>query len=328
MKAVRILHKILAFLIIPVLGYLLGATIFNYFWNKVETEDLSDASHIIVATSCDRHGPVTLRGFGWVYECRATVTNKANGNVVTTTARGFLRPELIGKQVAGEGFNPGDLYPVRPYAGRGMVLLLPFGVLWFYVYIVVAWRLLPERRKFRRRPVRYQRPENMSPSSRTVRVFGGHRRTWLFCVFVVGCLWVLVSYTFEDEAITSGVRTASWTVIALVIIVVAWRAFREPMIAISPEGIGVAWNEPRLGRDPGGLPDASPRPDHPASQRQGRADRQIRYRAGDPHPPGHGAVQPGDIRPRDRWRTNVNMIVGSTSTAALAEVLRIRLWHG
>jgi hypothetical protein len=245
MKAVRILHRIFAFLVIPVLGYLLGATIFNYFSDKVETEDLSDASHIIVATSCDRHGPVTLRGFGWVYECRASVTNKVNGNVVTATARGFLRPELIGKQVAGEGFNRGDLYPVRPYAGWGMVLLLPFGVLWFYVYIAVAWPLLPERRKPRRRPVRYQRPENMPAPSRTVRVFGGHRRTWLFYVFVAGCLWVLVSYTFEDDAIASGVRTASWTVIALVIIAVAWRAFREPMVAISPEGM--EWRGTSLG---------------------------------------------------------------------------------
>ncbi|HUR02118.1 MAG TPA: DUF6346 domain-containing protein [Nonomuraea sp.] len=239
MKAVRILHRIFAFLVIPVLGYLLGATIFNYFSDKVETEDLSDASHIIVATSCDRHGPVTLRGFGYVYECRATVTNKVNGNVVTTTARGFLRPDLIGKQVAGEGFNRGDLYPVRPYAGWGMVLLLPFGILWFYVYIAVAWRLLPERRKSRRRPVRYQRPDNPTEPDRTVRVFAGRRRVWLFFVFLLGCVGVFVynSSAFQDDAVATGVAIGSWAVVVLVIANVAWRLVRGPMIAISPEGL-------------------------------------------------------------------------------------------
>jgi hypothetical protein len=239
MKAVRILHRIFAFLVIPVLGYLLGATIFNYFSDKVETEDLSDASHIIVATSCDRHGPVTLRGFGWVYECQATVTNKVNGNVVTTTARGFLRPELIGKQVAGEGFNRGDLYPVRPYAGWGMVLLLPFGVLWFYVYIAVAWPLLPERRKSRRKPVRYQRPDKPTEPDRTVRVFAGRRRVWLFFVFLLGCAGVFAynSSAFQDDTIATGVALVSWAVVILVTANVAWRLVRGPMIAISPEGL-------------------------------------------------------------------------------------------
>lgn len=239
MKAVRVLHRIFAFLVIPVLGYLLGATIFNYFSDKVETEDLSEASHIIVATSCDRHGPVTLRGFGYVYECRATVKNKVNGNVVTTTARGFLRPELIGKQVAGEGFNRGDLYPERPYAGWGVVLLLPFGVLWFYVYIAVAWRLLPERRKSRRKPVRYQRPDSPMEPDRTVRVFAGHRRMWLFCIFLVGCVGAFryTSSAFQDDAVATGAAIASWTVVVLATANVVWRLVRGPMIAISPEGL-------------------------------------------------------------------------------------------
>ncbi len=240
MKAVRVLHRIFAFLIVPVLGYLLGATIFNYFSDKVETKDLSDASHIIVATSCDRHGPVTLRGFGFVYECSATVTNKVNGNVVTTTARGFLRPDLIGKQVAGEGFNRGDLYPVRPYAGWGMVLLLPFGILWFYVYITVAWPLLPERRKPRPRPVRYQRPENMTKPSRTVRVFTQYPRGWLMFFFLLlGCIGVFVctSSAFQGDTVTTGMKIASWTVVALVLTDFGFRLFRTPMIAISPDGL-------------------------------------------------------------------------------------------
>ncbi|MFD4676489.1 DUF6346 domain-containing protein [Lentzea sp. NPDC058450] len=225
MTVVRVLHRFSAFLLVPVLGYLLGATIFNHFWNKVET-DLHGADLVITATSCERSGPLTLRGFGYVYDCRAKVENKTNGNVTTATTRGFLTPELIGTEVAGSGFRRGELYPERPYAGWGMALLLPFGVLWFYVYIRIAWPLLPERRKARRKPVRYQRPDSAAEPDRTVRVFGGHRRVWLFVVFLLGCAGVFI-------------HPASWAVVGLVLLAVAWQALRGPMIAVSPDGL--AW---------------------------------------------------------------------------------------
>ncbi|WP_460675409.1 hypothetical protein [Lentzea nigeriaca] len=120
-----------------------------------------------------------------------------------------------------------------------MVLLLPFGVLWFYVYIAVAWRLLPERRKSRRKPVRYQRPDNPTEPDRTVRVFGGHQRVWLFFIFLLGCIgaFVYTSSAFQDEAVATGAAVVSWTVVALVIANVGWRLVRGPMIAISPEGL-------------------------------------------------------------------------------------------
>ncbi|MGI5503008.1 DUF6346 domain-containing protein [Lentzea sp. CA-135723] len=225
MMVVRVLHRFFAFLVVPVLGYLLGATIFNHFWDKVET-DLRDAELVITATSCERGRPVTLRGFGYVYECRAKVENKTNGNVTTATTRGFLTPELIGTEVAGSGFRRGELYPERPYAGWGMVLLLPFGVLWFYVYIRIAWPLLPERRKTRRKPVRYQRPGSSAEPDRTVRVLGGHRRVWLFAVFVLGCAGAFI-------------HPVSWALAGLVLPAVVWQALRGPMIAVSPDGL--AW---------------------------------------------------------------------------------------
>ncbi|TWP52542.1 hypothetical protein FKR81_09475 [Lentzea tibetensis] len=137
-----VLHRFFAFLIIPALGYLIGATIFIHFWDIAETDDLSEASHVITAQSCVRHGPVALRGFGYWYDCRATVKNKVNGNVVTATARGFLKPELIGKDVAGTGFRRGALAPERPYQGLGGFLTLVFACLWIYVMARVANPLL------------------------------------------------------------------------------------------------------------------------------------------------------------------------------------------
>ncbi|KJK45181.1 hypothetical protein UK23_27030 [Lentzea aerocolonigenes] len=166
---------------------------------------------------------------------------------MTATTRGFLNPELIGKQVAGTGFRRGDLYPERPYAGWGVILLLPFGVLWFYLYIAVAWRLLPERRKSRRKPVRYQRPDNPTEPDRTVRVFGGHRRVWLCFIFLLGCVGTFVysSSAFQDDTLATGAAIASWAVVALVLASVVWRAARGPMIAISPEGL--EWRGAKLG---------------------------------------------------------------------------------
>ena len=118
-------------------------------------------------------------------------------------------------------------------------LLLPFGVLWFYVYIAVAWRLLPERRKSRRKPVRYQRPDTPTEPDRTVRVFGGHRRVWLFFIFLLGCVGIFLytSSAFQDDNVATGAAIASWAMVVLVIANVAWRLVRGPMIAISPEGL-------------------------------------------------------------------------------------------
>jgi hypothetical protein len=242
----RVLHKLFAFLITPVLGYLIGATIFNHFWDKPET-DLSGASHIITARSCERHGPVALRGFGYWYECRATVENKMNGNVVTATARGFLNPDLIGKPVAGDGFRRGELFPERPYAGWGMVLLLPFGVLWLYVYIRVAWPLLPERRKSRRRPVGYQRPDLAAASSRAVQVPAGRPRVWLFFVFLLGGFGAIrfTSSAFQGDAVDTAVTVVSWAVLVLVVGTVGWRLLLGAAITISPDGLG--WHRKNLG---------------------------------------------------------------------------------
>lgn len=246
MRIVRVLHRFFAYLIIPALGYMIGATIFIHFWDIAETDDLSGASHVITARSCVRHGPVTLRGFGYWYECQATVKNKVNGNIVTATARGFLKPELIGKDVAGTGFRRDELFAERPYAGWGMVLLLPFGLLWFYVYIGVAWPLMPERRKSRRKPVRYQRPEVPAEASREVSVFRGRLYGgWLFVGLVVGGVGAFrfTSSAFQGDAVATTATVVSCAALLATGIGVRHRWF-TPAVIISPEGF--AWGRTKF----------------------------------------------------------------------------------
>ena len=77
----------------------------------------------------------------------------------------------------------------------------------------------------------------------------GTDAVWLFFVFLLGCVGVFVytSSAFQDDNVATGMRIASWAVVVLVIANFAWRLVRGPMIAISPEGLGVAWSAPQLG---------------------------------------------------------------------------------
>jgi hypothetical protein len=61
---VKALRRILALLVLPLLGYLICATVFNHFYDKVEPGDVKNAPYVAVAKSCERHGPVAWRGFG------------------------------------------------------------------------------------------------------------------------------------------------------------------------------------------------------------------------------------------------------------------------
>ncbi|SMD25328.1 DUF6346 domain-containing protein [Lentzea albidocapillata] len=138
-----VLHRVFAFLIMPVLGYLLGATIFTHFWDKVE---IADADLAVTALSCKEYGPVTWRGFGFVSECRARVENKVSGGATLTTVRGFLAPHLVGEQVVVREFRRGEVTPERPSAGWGIAVVVLFGVVWLYLSAWVAQPLLPDRR--------------------------------------------------------------------------------------------------------------------------------------------------------------------------------------
>lgn len=113
----NLLRRVLVALIIPLLGYLLRATIFNHFWNEVEPGDLANADPVAVAKSCERRGPVTWRGFGFHYECQAEVRFRSSGETYTSIVTGWLTPEDIGKQYAVHAVRHGR--PLR-LAGPGI----------------------------------------------------------------------------------------------------------------------------------------------------------------------------------------------------------------
>ncbi|GGN11458.1 hypothetical protein GCM10011609_59390 [Lentzea pudingi] len=133
-----VLHRVFAFLVMPVLGYLLGATIFTHFWDKPDAENVDRADLAITALSCEQYGPITLRGFGFVHECRARVENRNSRSATIATVRGFLEPHLIGQPVVGREFDRGELTPERPYAWWAFGLLLLFAGVWLYVSIWVT----------------------------------------------------------------------------------------------------------------------------------------------------------------------------------------------
>ncbi|MFD1148674.1 DUF6346 domain-containing protein [Saccharothrix hoggarensis] len=154
-----VLHRLVAFVLLPVMGYLLGATIFFTFWDTIEVGDPGGSGYAAVAQSCERRGPVSYKGFGYWYTCTAKVTQRADG-VTRTMQAGFLTPEHIGREVAVEttrgyrAINPRE----RPYAGLGGVLLFPYFALWVLVFARVAGPVLPSRRRKRKVPLRYRKP--------------------------------------------------------------------------------------------------------------------------------------------------------------------------
>ncbi|MFS8096165.1 hypothetical protein LFM09_03405 [Lentzea alba] len=158
----KVLHRIFAFLLVPALGYLLGATIFNHFWDEVEPGDLANAPYIATAKSCERHGPVTLRGFGYYYRCQTQARDKADGSVGTWAVTGWLEPSDIGKEYAANTAKRGrDLHPqARPQSQvvMGWLFTLVFAIVFIIAFAKIAGPALPEGRRGRRMPKRYEPP--------------------------------------------------------------------------------------------------------------------------------------------------------------------------
>ncbi|MEO6089205.1 MAG: DUF6346 domain-containing protein [Umezawaea sp.] len=143
-------RRVVAFVVFPVLGYLLGATLFYFFADRVEPGDTSTSGTVLVATSCERRGLVTYKGFGYWHECRITL----GGHPATRTV-GFLRPEQIGQEIAVSMARHSEvIVQERPYVPIGVILLFPFIVLWA---LLIAW-VAPERQRKRRMPVQYVAP--------------------------------------------------------------------------------------------------------------------------------------------------------------------------
>ncbi|GLZ31934.1 hypothetical protein Lesp02_41220 [Lentzea sp. NBRC 105346] len=252
---IKLLHKLIAFLIVPLLGYLVGATIFIQFYDEIETGDLANAEYVAVARSCERQGPLTLRGFGYWWECRADVTRVAENVTRTMSTRGFLRPEHIGKKVAVNTTRAGrEIVPEeRPYQGLGGFLLIPFGILWLFVIAYVANPLL---RKYVPKPGDRVEPPEPQPEveeepSREVFVWGGRKRwlkgPWLWLVMTFSAF---VAVNFAESAFKwhndiSLIIFLTFACVPVLLIANGLRRFVfAPDIGISPEGL--AWGKKKL----------------------------------------------------------------------------------
>lgn len=146
----KVLHRIIAFLVVPFLGYLLGATIFNFFWDKAEPGDLKNADMIVVAQSCERKGPVAWRGFGYYYKCEVQ-RRFAGGHTNRTTVTGWLDPSDIGKEYAAKTPRRSQPAPEeRPYDWAAGLSMFVFGIPYLFVIAKVAVPAFPER--FRKMP--------------------------------------------------------------------------------------------------------------------------------------------------------------------------------
>jgi hypothetical protein len=133
----RVLRRIIVLVVIPIVGYLIGATIVFHFSNQYGDEypdgPSMDSATYAVATSCEQQGPVSTHGFGHWWRCQADVHWQGNGATSEPRTADFLTPADIGRpvQVAGTRRNQGiKRAATQPYQWVGIVIIIPFAVLW------------------------------------------------------------------------------------------------------------------------------------------------------------------------------------------------------
>lgn len=158
-----VLRRVLVLVVMPLFGYLTGATIFNHFWNTIEPGDVANAELVAVVKSCERHGPVTLRGFGFHYECAVETRFRPVGSTHTWTVTGWFAPEDIGKEYAvGTTRRGRSLEPeVRTQSQvlLGWVCTFVFAIAFLIAFANIARFVWPDRGPRKRRmPKRYEPP--------------------------------------------------------------------------------------------------------------------------------------------------------------------------
>lgn len=156
----NVLRRVVAVLVLPFVGYLLGATIFNHFFDRIEPGDLNKATLVAVAKSCERHGPVAWRGLGYYHKCE-TELRARDGSTSTSTVTAWLSPEQIGKEYAahttrrGRSLDPDE----RPQIFLGWLCTFVYAVAFLFVYANILRFLWPDRGPRKRRmPKRYEPP--------------------------------------------------------------------------------------------------------------------------------------------------------------------------
>jgi hypothetical protein len=134
----------LPLVVMPVVGYLLTATIANHFLDRYGPEPANHDQHV-VARACQRNGPISWHGFGYWYECRV------DGPIGEKTVS-FLTPADIGEPVAAtvvrksSGGRSRSTYltyeraATRPQEGW-VALAVAFAGLWIWLVVVVTRRI-------------------------------------------------------------------------------------------------------------------------------------------------------------------------------------------
>ncbi|MEO6766882.1 MAG: DUF6346 domain-containing protein [Umezawaea sp.] len=131
------LRRAFVLIVMPVVGYFLGATILFALYDRVEPAT-EEPNNVLVVTSCDRNGPVTYKGFGYWYTCHGTLTNTTSFKSQPWTV-GFLRPDQIGQRFS-SGYR-GRHHTIganRPYGPVSVVLCVVFGLFWVSLMVRLA----------------------------------------------------------------------------------------------------------------------------------------------------------------------------------------------
>jgi len=158
---VRLARTTTLIVIAITLGYLIGATIVSRSAAHYGAEHPDDGSlnskTYAVATSCERHGPVSIRGFGYWWTCRADVHWQGNGDTSEPRSADFLTPDDIGKpvHVTGIRHNSGIRRAAeQPYLTASIVLLFPFGIGWIFGWVYLIGHTSSGPKKPKRRLTR------------------------------------------------------------------------------------------------------------------------------------------------------------------------------
>ncbi|TWP50865.1 hypothetical protein FKR81_17410 [Lentzea tibetensis] len=250
----RVLRLVFAVLVMPLLGWLLGATIINAFTDRYGPDPAPRPGQTFaIARECDRHGPVSTHGFGFWHQCMADL-GQHDGPFARRPVN-FLTPADIGQHVPvvkeGTGRRSHHVRAAdQPLAWWGW-LALPFALGWLYLTYLTA---RPVLRKIKAEvdaddAAGYQRPTE--EPSRDVVVSGG-RKMWLgfkghLIVLVLAVVPAVRStpWAFGDYPNHTALAVGGWAVVLLVVGNWVRRAVFMPSVTISPEGM--AWGRTKLG---------------------------------------------------------------------------------
>lgn len=253
-RAVRAKIGKLAFalLFLPVLGWLIGATIINHFADRYGPDPAAGPGQTyVVARVCHRHGPVSTHGFGFWYQCAADVHHdgaerRTGGEIVN-----FLTPADLNEQVAikleGKGRRAHHVRAAdQPYVGWAW-LAAPFALLWIFLVYRVARPIVRDISKHLD-AIKHEAP------NRDVTVVD-QRKPWLnwkvqlvLLAFAVIVAVRSTPWAFEGMRNQQLMALAGWAVIALIVGNAVRRLVFGPWVTITPDGIEfgrglLAWAE-------------------------------------------------------------------------------------